>query len=607
MENSNFLYDLRGTMDELPQIEAIGRQTSKYPALLPGIVNTTALEKLQKFADTQLSSNYINPEVYKTLQDGFNKINETKDFMKKVIEAFKQNDLPSLQKYFTTHPEIASFPSLLQTGFVYCRTIEIAQFLLEKGGQLESIHETDWEDTVLKLALDKKFDLLDFYAKQGVDTKSLFTLITTGNRCSIEFKGCETHPSEMGTLAGYIDYPYLTEALHDFIEQDVSENGNDNLGLILEHFGMHGDPEGIARALNKLTEDRKIEFYPKTFTIIKSAIYVAIQWGNLAVLKEILNFVPFDKILPKQQIVIIEFASSVGYLDIENFLSTKLQLTRDRFKSLKDHNEWFNSGAEIVFPVLKGYQTMDRALNSLHWTYYGGDLIQQTFRQKQRESVLEALWKFKELKNLDLDQLVDDNEKLDMLLLFFNELLECLGNRRGHIASLCRTRYLYKFGQIRKTTLKTSLSGAYEKYDELIKEGSRKTLIKLDNKNYVLSEILKQPDQPAEVINSYNDFFNPDDPLFKYTTRIFGNIILKAYESRQELRKEIAKLHWMLAHISPFSRGSASISEVITDALWLYHGYLPQPFEAGKSADLEAMLAINFTAFQQIYPLGRKI
>lgn len=71
-------------------------------------------------------------------------------------------------------------------------------------------------------------------------------------------------------------------------------------------------------------------------------------------------------------------------------------------------------------------------------------------------------------------------------------------------------------------------------------------------------------------------------------------------EILSELAECIGRFHWYWAQVSPFDRGSASIGEMLADALWLYHGYLPPVpgtvFDdelqgyCNRSLDLEALI-----------------
>ena len=110
-----------------------------------------------------------------------------------------------------------------------------------------------------------------------------------------------------------------------------------------------------------------------------------------------------------------------------------------------------------------------------------------------------------------------------------------------------------------------------------------------------------------EIVNVYENFWQNDDPVFKYAERLYENIVTQTFDNAENLRVEIGTLHWLLANVAPYNRGSSAGAEFVTDALWLLHGYLPQPFEKGKSPDLEALFTPKVADFLAIYPMGKKI
>lgn len=97
-----------------------------------------------------------------------------------------------------------------------------------------------------------------------------------------------------------------------------------------------------------------------------------------------------------------------------------------------------------------------------------------------------------------------------------------------------------------------------------------------------------------------------DDPVFNYTFTLFNKIIEDINLTPEELKNAIASFHWHFTNVSPYSRGSSWTGEILSDILWLMHGYVPTPIEKGKSLDLEAM-GNTLKDYQEQYPMGRKI
>ena len=260
---------------------------------------------------------------------------------------------------------------------------------------------------------------------------------------------------------------------------------------------------------------------------------------------------------------------------------------------------------------MQEYAIFNRFLNQDHRRNYGGEAVQERFRQGQTTGVLHTLWVLHEAKISMAN--VPPRERARLTSQSFRELWLSLGQRRKYTAmqSYSNNKDKEYFGTERNINLCTPLAGHYDSYNQRLAGKVIKTkIIRIIIKDQPIDliKIVYHYDYPEckSIINIYNNFWEKEDPLFILVSGIFENLVTSNFVSAEELKEEIARFHWLMAHISPFKRGSASITEVLTDALWLFHGYIPQPIEAGKSLDLEAFVEPNLEKYQAIYPIGKK-
>ena len=259
----------------------------------------------------------------------------------------------------------------------------------------------------------------------------------------------------------------------------------------------------------------------------------------------------------------------------------------------------------MLCPALNGYTLLNRFLNQKHLNLYGENFVQDIFRQEQRNSFIHTLWTLHEFKTTMA------SSKTPTLLAspYFRELLLTLGQRRQNTAMKCNTKNFEDFGDPRQNNLNLNLKdGPYDKYAKRV-PGYMAITIHINNQTFVLSKAYTDSynfHYDVVVVNTYPHFWENEDPVFSLVSGVFENLVKGNFASAEELWNEIARFHWLMAQISPFNRGSASVTEVLTDALWLFHGYIPQPIEEGKSLDLEALLEPNLEKYQAIYPIGKK-
>lgn len=88
----------------------------------------------------------------------------------------------------------------------------------------------------------------------------------------------------------------------------------------------------------------------------------------------------------------------------------------------------------------------------------------------------------------------------------------------------------------------------------------------------------------AENINNALDY------VFELSKKIFPKFIHQEVEPKdmKEINKTIAEIRWVLAHSTPWTRGSDAISNVFMRAMYKAIGVKTSPLKKGVSLDLEA-------------------
>lgn len=89
----------------------------------------------------------------------------------------------------------------------------------------------------------------------------------------------------------------------------------------------------------------------------------------------------------------------------------------------------------------------------------------------------------------------------------------------------------------------------------------------------------------------------------------YWDLAMQRCDDIEIIHEKIATFIFYFTLVCPFLRGSASICEILTDTLWLYHGYLPPSQEENDlSIDLKVfMYADNLKEFINFVPYGKKI
>ncbi|MBP9841957.1 MAG: hypothetical protein KBC64_05995 [Simkaniaceae bacterium] len=108
------------------------------------------------------------------------------------------------------------------------------------------------------------------------------------------------------------------------------------------------------------------------------------------------------------------------------------------------------------------------------------------------------------------------------------------------------------------------------------------------------------PKRTAVVL--MHQHFSLIEPTLEKISEVFKRIIEWNKEDPQDLKKEVALFRYLFAHCCPFSRGSAAIGEWFEKTLYAYHGFTIT-HNPEKTGDLDALIALTFEAFFEVYPL----
>lgn len=119
-----------------------------------------------------------------------------------------------------------------------------------------------------------------------------------------------------------------------------------------------------------------------------------------------------------------------------------------------------------------------------------------------------------------------------------------------------------------------------ERFDQIYNKPLANTGIGLTRSNKF--HVLEHAD-----CNTINDSL---DKVFKLYSNIFPKYIHNEVkeENMDEINETIAEIRWILAHATPWSRGSDAIANVFMRAMYKAIGIKSYPLEKGVSLDLEA-------------------
>ena len=565
-----------GQLKELQIIQAIGRSQSlpRYDRIEQ--ISQTTLHILQGLAQHELSSDRINLVDYNWMQSGFNKLLEFQQQKEAMVQSLYKSDVAGMRQILSEHKGLPRDTAFAKTLFERCRSVEMAQVLLEYGYNVKDISYEDIKSIFRLMVFYKAFSVIDFYAKQGIEP--LFIYDRESSPETIEFIGCggsNENVKNSLTKASYLDFPHIKTAFHKFMLSDFKSQ---NLELFLKHCMMNNDTEGLNLIIQEFLKDPNIDnknAMQKVEAFFMKLALKAILGNESVCLEVILKNYPVDRFSPNNQREMLSEVKKMGFFPlIDTLISNGLAVNKDELIYLDNHKAWDREKAERQYPALHKYTLFDRSLNQDHLLRYGGQSVQNLFKREQKNSILHTLWIIQEAK-ISLSKLPSP-EKHFFATECLQKLLKSLGQRRQNTAVLCRSTNYDLFGIPRREVIHTPIEGHYGNYRSRVNPRQR-THINIDNKPILLSQIkqIKHLDYGYFIFNEYNHFWDMGDPVFSLAVNMFENLVSGAFSNAKELCKEIARFHWLLAHISPFERGSASISEVLTDAFWLFHGISP--------------------------------
>lgn len=610
------------------------------------IIDAYARRRLQEIAETYAESSH-DDKIYLDLKN----LRQSKQLEDHLIKILESNDLSEMQHMLSMHSTLPSDPYFAQILFRYCQTENMASLLLEYGLSLDSITLDTYLNTLCRLHKDHK-KLIDWYISKGLAVFLEFD--SFDGFTTLEFAGCGKEHAKY-SLRGYPHYPHLKAACHRFVLQELNWHDPAILEAILKHFPEHQDYEGLDLFLQDIANKIKANpcFTALDFESIcfKAALY-CIEYNQFSCFKVVDKAFPWKALSPERQQYLLSKARHVGSIEIEELIHTLHLPEPISTSSYRMPKTWTKAEAELHYPALKGYTRFSRALSQSHQDLYGREQAQEAFRQFQQTSLLFTLstlnlWKpmlaqeeqQRSVSAISAKKLNDPQNgshegcpekgrsegatcswiKDDVAgsagslstVPYFRELLISLGLRRRLTAIECQSPASYNFGVPRDDSILTSFETTYQAYASKAKD--METYLGVNGQLFILSSVQTAPPKDDRlgphvrfVKNEYTEFWNDDDPVFIFVAHVFDRVVSQSFSSEVDLKNEIAKFHWLMAHVSPFKRGSASITEILTDALWIYHGYVPQRIEKGQSLDLEALIRQDLESYQQLYPQGKK-
>lgn len=214
-------------------------------------------------------------------------------------------------------------------------------------------------------------------------------------------------------------------------------------------------------------------------------------------------------------------------------------------------------------------------INSFHHQAHGGDENQQIYQHEYRVAVAYALY---HLKKTDCD---------------FLKLIENLGHRRQRMAVLGKLHGLEYYGAPTNQQMITYFSTPYAEYGEKIHK-------KYPFLPFCVTAQLNGRKIELTQINE-DSWLHPDgehrNEVLQEVVSLCQKICTTVYPAQKKnaLAYELGKIIWWMSHAPPFLRGTPTVLSILTDALWIYHGFLPP----SKSLDLncEALTYDTLEAF----------
>lgn len=199
------------------------------------------------------------------------------------------------------------------------------------------------------------------------------------------------------------------------------------------------------------------------------------------------------------------------------------------------------------------------------------------------------------------------------------EMIVALGLKRRDIARVCQHEPLKYFGAIRCASSVTPVheAGVYARYIPQVKElAESNEVVKItlsSGLEHVLTEYKYERRfnryewrhaQVPEMVQNHEQL--KMDLCNKLSEAIQAGKEPNLSDRRRikKVKNRIAEFHWLFANMMPFSRGSASVAEIITTALWLTHGLVPPIPDKESPADCNALCSPSVRAYRSNYGAG---
>ncbi len=238
-------------------------------------------------------------------------------------------------------------------------------------------------------------------------------------------------------------------------------------------------------------------------------------------------------------------------------------------------------------------------INSVDSTTFGVNLNSPKLRYSQKDFFVKIrgygknpLWANKTIETADSAvNLVRNNTSAENVLKFITTGIRtanqfCLDLYKRSNTGVLRTyRKGWKSEDFLSGGIVTSYDeGRYACYRDRLNQAYCKPLSKTDIG-------MTRPNQWETLVHADPDTINNSlDKVFKLCNKIFPKYINKEVKKKDmtKVNENIAEIRWILAHATPWSRGSDAISNVFMRVMYKAIGVKSYPLKKGVSLDLEA-------------------
>lgn len=242
-------------------------------------------------------------------------------------------------------------------------------------------------------------------------------------------------------------------------------------------------------------------------------------------------------------------------------------------------------------------------INSQSNSSFGVNLNSPKLRYRRKDFYVKIpgygrnpLWANKTIKTADKAvDLIRNNDSAENILKFITEGVSkankfCLeAYKRSHSGLLRTTRDGWECEKICLNDLCTGFGekSRYKVYQDRFREVSRKNI-----QNPYDNIALTQPMKFRNILSHGDPKYinNALDYIFELSKKIFPKFIRQEVQPKdmKKVNKAIAEIRWVLAHSTPWTRGSDAISNVYMRAMYKAIGIKTYPLKKGVSLDLEA-------------------